>query len=56
MSEVLQTALQVLAIATPVCSAAYVVGRVRAELAGLRRDVDKAHERIDDINSIFFSR
>lgn len=55
MIEVLHTALQLLAIATPICSAAYVVGKVRAELGVLRRDVDRAHERIDGVDNKLFS-
>lgn len=40
----IDTFLLVLATVSPIASAAYVVGKVRAELAGLRRDVDR-HER-----------
>lgn len=40
---VLELVATVIAVIAPICSAAYVVGRVRAELEGLRSDVDDAH-------------
>lgn len=52
--ELVSIVAAVLAILSPICSAAYVVGRVRAELAGLRRDVDRAHERIDGVQDKLF--
>lgn len=42
--DALPVIVAVLAIISPIASAAYVVGSVRAQLSGLRRDVDR-HER-----------
>lgn len=52
--EVLQLVGAALAVLSPICSAAYVIGKVRAELAGLRRDVDRAHERVDRVSDKLF--
>lgn len=50
----LQLVVAGVGVASSICSAAYVVGKVRAELAGLRRDVDRAHERIDRVADKLF--
>lgn len=50
----LETIAAALGILTSICSAGYVVGMVRAELKGLRRDTNRAHERIDNVEDKLF--
>jgi hypothetical protein len=54
LTMILETIAAGLGILTSICSAGYVVGMVRAELKGLRRDMNRAHQRIDNVEDKLF--
>lgn len=52
MWEVLSSAGLALAIASPIVSAVWCVACVRAELAGLRRDVDRHETELRELRRV----